>query len=111
MAKPRVPVEVSEAALSVALRDVEGGARLVVSVKPKAKQEGLEVGPDGGVLVRVAAPPVDGKANARLVEVLAAALGLPRSGVRLVRGETARHKELELDLAAADARERLLGNG
>lgn len=80
----------------------------MVSVKPKSKKEGLEVGPDGGVLVRVSAPPVEGKANERIVEVLAAALGLPRSGVRLVRGETARHKELELELSGAEARARLL---
>lgn len=107
MAKRRVPIALTDAALESALRDVDGRARLVVSVKPKSKKEGLEVGPDGGVLVRVSAPPVEGKANERIIEVLAKALGVPRSGVRLVRGETARHKELEVELPSEEVRARL----
>lgn len=108
MAKPRVPIALTDAALDSALRDVDGRSRLVVSVKPKSKKEGLEVGPDGGVLVRVSAPPVEGKANERIVEVFSAALGVSRSAVRLVRGETARHKELEVELPSAEVRARLL---
>ncbi len=108
MARPRVPVELTDEALSAALREVDGRARLVVSVKPKSKKEGLEVGPDGGVLVRVSAPPVDGKANLRIVLVLAGVLDLPKGAVTLVRGETARHKELSVDLDVDEVRRRLL---
>ncbi|PIB90160.1 DUF167 domain-containing protein [Caulobacter sp. FWC2] len=47
--------------------------------------------------VRVSSPPVDGAANAALLVFLAKTLKIPRSAVRLVAGETARVKRLELD--------------
>jgi uncharacterized protein YggU (UPF0235/DUF167 family) len=46
--------------------------------------------------VRVAAPPVDGAANAALEALLAKALGLPRSAVVVARGQTARIKQVEI---------------
>ena len=57
---------------------------------------------------RVAAPPVEGEANAALVKLLAKALGVPRSAVRIASGETARVKILEIDgLDEAEVRRRL----
>lgn len=47
--------------------------------------------------VRVAAPPVDGQANAALEALIAKLLGLPRRSVRIVSGEAARLKQLEVD--------------
>lgn len=47
--------------------------------------------------IRVAAPPVDGEANAALVKLLAKSLGIARSRVRLVAGQTARIKTVEID--------------
>lgn len=47
--------------------------------------------------VRVASPPVDGAANAALIAFLAKRLKIPRSGIRLASGDTARVKRLELD--------------
>ncbi len=53
--------------------------------------------------VRVAAPPVDGAANAALVRLIARALGRPAGAVRIVAGETARLKQLEIEgVDAAD---------
>jgi hypothetical protein len=46
--------------------------------------------------VRIAAPPVDGKANSTLIEFLARALDLPKSQVRLVKGAGSRIKTVEL---------------
>lgn len=45
----------------------------------------------------VTAPPEDGKANAAACIVVAKALGVPKSSVRVVRGQTSRHKQLEID--------------
>ncbi len=57
---------------------------------------------------RVAAPPVEGEANAALVKLLAKALGLPRGAVRIASGETARIKIIEIDgLDEAEVRRRL----
>ena len=83
---------------------VDGTVRLVVQVKPRASKEGVARAADGTLVVRVRAPPVDGEANARLIEVLALALGVRRGDVEVVRGASSRHKEVAvagLDLERA----------
>jgi uncharacterized protein len=63
---------------------------------------------DGVLLARVSAPPVDGKANVALCRLLAKALGVPRTSVSVVRGETARDKVVRVEgLEAAEAQARL----
>ena len=57
----------------------------------------------GAVVVRVTAPPVDGRANEALVALIAKRAGVPRSAVSIVRGHTSRDKVVRvegLDLAA-----------
>jgi uncharacterized protein YggU (UPF0235/DUF167 family) len=54
---------------------------------------------DGRVIVRVTSPPVDQAANDAGVRLLANALGLPKSAVRLVAGHTGRNKVAEADLS------------
>ena len=82
--------------------------RLTVHVKPRASRsrilrcEGLEL------VVSLAAPPVDGAANAELLQLLASALGLRKSALLLVGGQTSKHKVVEVsDLAAAEVQRRL----
>ena len=69
--------------------------RLTVTVKPNSKRPGVAVAGDS-LEIRVAAPPQEGKANAAARDALAAALGLPRSAVVLVRGATGRRKTFEV---------------
>lgn len=77
------------------------GALLAVAVVPNAKRTAVDGLHDGALRVRLAAPPVDGKANDALVAWLAGELGLPRRAVRLLRGASSRRKQLEIDLDAA----------
>jgi uncharacterized protein YggU (UPF0235/DUF167 family) len=56
-------------------------SRLDVSVVPNAKRTALDGLHDGALRVRLAAPPVDGKANDTLLRWLAGELGLPRRAV------------------------------
>jgi uncharacterized protein (TIGR00251 family) len=70
---------------------------LAVSVVPNARRTGVDGLHDGALRVRLAAPPVDGKANDVLVHWVADELDLPRRAVTLVRGQTARRKWLEID--------------
>ena len=59
------------------------------------------------ILIRLAAPPVDGAANAALVAFLAAALDVPRRDITLVAGDKSRDKRIRIagiDTATATAR-------
>ena len=85
-------------------------ALLSVRVQPRAKRSEVVGERDGALVVRIAAPPVDGKANAALCRFVAEAAGVPRRAVSVVRGEGARDKLLRIDgLAEADVRRALLG--
>lgn len=60
--------------------------------------------------VRVSAAPADGAANAAVIAVIAKALRLPKSAVRIAAGDTARIKRLEIDGAGPDDFARAFGN-
>lgn len=75
--------------------------RLRLRVTPNAGRdsiEGFERLADGTEVlrIRVAAVPDKGKANTAVIALLAKALGLPRSALQLVAGETARLKTIDL---------------
>jgi uncharacterized protein len=62
----------------------------------------------GEVVIRVTAPPVDGKANAALCDLVARAAGVAPSAVRVLRGAGARDKVLRVEgVAEADLRRAL----
>jgi uncharacterized protein len=75
------------------LRDTSEGTILILRVSPGARRSSVEglYGEDA-LKLRVAAPPVDGKANAEVERYLSDLLGLPRSGVAVVRGAASRDK-------------------
>ena len=68
---------------------------LMLRVTPNAGADTLTVG-DGIVQVRVTATPEAGKANAAVLALLAKALGVPKSALSIVRGETGRDKRVRL---------------
>ncbi|MDE2369656.1 MAG: DUF167 domain-containing protein [Burkholderiales bacterium] len=75
----------------------EGHCVLALAVSPNAKRTAADGLHDGCLRVRLAAPPVDGKANDALIAWLADELGLPRRAVRLLRGDASRRKQVEVD--------------
>ena len=71
--------------------------RLQIHLQPRAARNRI-VGWHGTALkVQVHAPPVEGAANAALVELLAATLAVPRRSVRILQGSTSRNKLVEID--------------
>jgi uncharacterized protein YggU (UPF0235/DUF167 family) len=62
---------------------------------------------DGVLKVYVCAAPVDGEANAAVVALVAKSLGVAKSSVAIVRGESSRDKLLRVDLPAAELAARL----
>lgn len=77
------------------LADDEG--RLAVRVTPGARVEQLEIA-QGRLLAKVRVKPEDGKANDAVLRLLADALGLAASRLRLLRGATSREKLFQLPL-------------
>ena len=81
----------------------DGRITLTLHIQPGAKKTEF-AGLHGDALkIRLAAPPVDGKANEALIKFVAEALGLPKSAVNLKSGQTSRHKVLEVSGATSDA--------
>ncbi len=70
--------------------------KILVRVKPNAKKDEVTDLGDNRYLVRVAAPPVEGKANAKLIEVLAGYFGKRKREIVIIRGEHAREKVVEV---------------
>jgi uncharacterized protein (TIGR00251 family) len=85
------------------------GERVVFTVRvtPRASANAVSGERDGVLLVRVTAPPVDGKANDAVVALLAKTLGTPRSAVKVVRGASSRTKRVSVPRAAEAALDRL----
>jgi len=70
---------------------------LTVKVVPRASKPGVAVEPDGSLRVRLQSAPVDGAANAELVERLAEAFGVARRAVTITGGVHARSKRVEIE--------------
>lgn len=70
---------------------------------PRASKSEIVGEYEGAVKVRLASPPVDGAANAELIKLLAKRLGVPRSSVEIVSGETSRTKQLRIYGVTAEA--------
>jgi uncharacterized protein (TIGR00251 family) len=82
---------------------------LAIRVQPRAKRTEVAGERGGAVVIRVSAPPVEGKANEAVEKLIADKLGVPKSAVAIVRGDSSRDKLVRIDgLSADEARTRLL---
>ena len=73
------------------------GRKISLTVKPQAKLESVVELAANDYLVVVRAPARDGKANARVVELLAEYFHVAKSQIRILRGHAARKKLVEID--------------
>ncbi|WP_111735177.1 DUF167 domain-containing protein [Roseovarius amoyensis] len=72
------------------------GTTIAVRATPKAARNAIVLR-DGAIRVNVTVAPEGGKANAAVQKLLAKAMGVPKSRLRLIRGETARDKVFSVD--------------
>jgi uncharacterized protein (TIGR00251 family) len=84
------------------LRETPGGVTLRVRVHPRASRDALGGEHGGALVVRLAAPPVDGAANEALARFLGKALGVAPSAVSVLHGATSRNKVVRV--AGVDAK-------
>ncbi|HKD92095.1 MAG TPA: DUF167 domain-containing protein [Terriglobales bacterium] len=83
-------------------RDSADGCRLQLRVRPQAKRPGIMGESEGALKVAVTAPPVEGKANAACIDLLAKLLKLPKSSFSIAAGQTSRNKVVRISGITAD---------
>lgn len=74
----------------------DGRITLTLHIQPGAKKTEIAGRHGDALKIRLAAPPVDGKANDALIRYIADQLKLPKSAVNLKSGQTSRQKVLEV---------------
>jgi uncharacterized protein (TIGR00251 family) len=72
-------------------------SELRIRLQPRARRNEVVGEREGAVLIRVTAPPVDGKANDALCRLVAKKAGVAPSRVSVLKGHTARDKTLDVD--------------
>ncbi len=83
-------------------------AKISIRVIPNASKTEV-AGKEGATWkIRLAAPPVDGKANEALVEFLSDVLDVPKSSIDIIKGQSSKQKIVEIPTSSADI-ETLLG--
>ncbi|MGE0464553.1 MAG: DUF167 domain-containing protein [Vicinamibacterales bacterium] len=82
---------------------------LAVRVIPRASKAGVAGTRDNAILVRLGAAPVEGAANAELIDTLARALGLPRRALTITAGASSRSKRVRVEGLSREAALRKLG--
>ncbi len=94
----------TEAASAIGLKDHPEGVVFRVYVQPRASRNEV-VGPHNGALkVKLTAPPVGGAANKMCVAFFAKTLGVPKSAVEILSGQTGRSKTV---LVRGEGRDRV----
>ena len=83
-------------------------AQAAIKVQPRSSAERVagRLGAEWKILLT--APPVEGRANQACIEFFARGLRVPRSAVRIVAGETSRHKRIEIEGVPQEALDRFL---
>jgi uncharacterized protein (TIGR00251 family) len=75
---------------------------ITIYIQPGAKQSRIVGRHDGMPKIAIKARPIDGEANAALVEFLADLADVPRASIKLLSGQSSRIKRLEVDRAVLD---------
>jgi uncharacterized protein len=90
------------------ITEADGAVTFDVLVQPRASRS--KVGPihDGRLKLAVTAPPVDGEANAAVIELLAKSVGVSRGAIEVVAGASSRRKTVRIEGVMRAAIEALL---
>lgn len=80
----------------IEIAETESGVVVAVRVAPRASRDAIEGEHAGALKVRLTAPPVDGRANEALRQLLAERLKVPISAVRILSGEKSRNKRVQI---------------
>ena len=89
----------------------DGGVLINIRVVPRASKNEISGEMDGAIKIRLQSPPVDGKANKALIDFLSELLGVSKSSVAILSGETSRNKRVHVrGIELVEARRRIGGS-
>ncbi len=86
----------------IKFEEKNGATFFSVRVVPRASKSEIAGEIDGSLKIRLCSPPVDGAANAELIKLLARTLGVSRSDVEIVSGQTSKTKRIQITGVTAD---------
>lgn len=78
------------------ITEIPGGVRLEVKVQPRSSKNQIAGEQEGALKIKLTAPPVDGEANQALIAFLSACFKVPKKNISLLKGDSSRHKLLEI---------------
>jgi uncharacterized protein (TIGR00251 family) len=84
------------------MAEESGAVMFTVRVIPRSSRSEIAGEHDGAIKVKLTSPPVDGAANAELIKLFAKKLGVARSAVEIVSGETSKTKRLKVTGVTAE---------
>lgn len=90
------------------ITEKDGRITFEVRVVPRAARTEFADEIGNAVKIRVASPPVDGAANAELIKFLAKMLGVAKSGVEIVSGQTSKTKRVQITGVTAEQMRKII---
>lgn len=83
--------------MTVRITPTGSGVCLEIQVQPRSSRNQLVGEQDGRIKIKLTAPPVEGEANQALINFLAQLLDIPKKNIKLLKGESCRHKLIEIN--------------
>jgi len=83
--------------MNIPFQTTKKGITIKIKVEPRSSRKGISGIAGDTVKVKVHAPPVGGAANEELIEVLSEKLGIKKSAIRILRGESSKNKVVEIE--------------
>ena len=90
------------------ISEKDGAVTIAVRVVPRASRSEITGAMDGALKVRIASPPVEGAANAELIKLFAKALGVSKSTVEIVSGQSSKSKHIRISGVSAEKVRKLI---
>jgi uncharacterized protein len=93
------------------LTEKEGETFLSAYIQPRASRSGFSGTFRQRLKIRIGSPPVEGEANRECIDILAKTLGVPKSGIKLLKGGQSREKTFVISRPIGFVREKLKAAG
>nr|MBC7244786.1 YggU family protein [Chloroflexota bacterium] len=101
----------SKETLGQIIRESQQGVIVAVHVVPRSPRDEIAGTYGNALRIRLKAPPVEGAANAALLAFMAQVLDIPRRQVKILSGQTSRHKLLVIsNLTKDQVQQKLIPN-